>query len=166
MSTKTHSQDLVSKIYKWIDEVLSVPNPVFNNLPACPYAKQAWKDNRVIVKEHASWVDAYSDVVTRSYNFTEYDLIIFAFPRESITPQQLSQAVENLNTTWPHDHAVILEDHPDELETVKGFKLNFGECCLLLIQSRSKLNEARAYLESKGYYKNWDAEYKKDVQSR
>ena len=50
------------------------------------YAKKAWKDNKVIVKTHASWVDAYSDVVTRSYNFTEYDPIIFAFPRESITP--------------------------------------------------------------------------------
>ena len=164
MSTKTHSQDLVSKIYKWIDEVLSVPNPVFNNLPACPYAKQAWKDNKVIVKEHASWVDAYSDVVTRSYDFTKYDVIIFAFPRESITPQQLSQAVENLNTTWPNDHAVILEDHPDELETVKGFRLNFGECCLLFVQSCGKLKTARADLESKGYYKHWSKEYKQDVQ--
>ena len=35
------------------------------------------QDNKVILKEHASWVDAYSDVVTRSYNFTEYDPIIF-----------------------------------------------------------------------------------------
>lgn len=166
MLKKIPSKALHFKLENWINEVLSIPNPIFNNLSACPYAKKAWQDNKVIVKTHASWVDAYSDVVTRSYNFTEYDLIIFAFPRESITPQQLSQAVENLNTTWPHDHAVILEDHPDELETVKGFKLNFGECCLLLIQSRSKLNEARAYLESKGYYKNWDAEYKKDVQSR
>ena len=48
--------------------------------------------------------------------------------------------------------------HSDELETVKGSKLNFGECCLLLIQSL-KLNEARAYPEyKKGYYKNWDVQ--------
>ena len=29
-----------------------------------------------------------------------------------------------------------------------------------------KLLEAREWLESKGYYKNWDADYKKSVQDR
>ena len=59
-----------------------------------------------------------------------------------------------------------LEDHPDELEQVQGFKLNFGEQCLLLVQARNQLAEARNDLEAKGYYKNWDPEYKKAVQYR
>ena len=165
MSTRTHSQDLVSKINNWILQVISVPNPTFNNLPACPFAKKAWTDNKVVVKEYKSFVDAYADIITRTYNFEEYDVLIYAFP-PSITPSQLTESVMHLNTIWPNRDIVIMEDHPDELETVKGFRFNFGECCLIFIQSRSALNSAREDLQNKGYYKHWSKEYKQDVQVR
>ena len=48
----------------------------------------------------------------------------------------------------------------------KGFRFNFGECCLIFIQSRSALNIAREDLQNKGYYKHWSKEYKQDVQVR
>ena len=165
MSKKIHSRDLNFSIQEWITSILSVPNPTFNNLPACPYAKQAWLDNKVIIKTFNNFVDAYSEIVTRQYNFDEYDVLVYAFP-PTLTPEQLSNSVDYLNEKWPHSDVVILEDHPHELEAVKGFRLNFGESCLLLIQSRSKLNKARSELEQKGYYKNWSKKYKDEVQNR
>ena len=94
------------------------------------------------------------------------EVVIIAFPKDDITSNQLSNMIDALQNTWPRNDLAVLEDHPDELEQVDGFKLNFGKCCLLLIQPRSKLHEARAYLETKDYYKNWSQEYKKAVQSR
>tara|TARA_B100001093_G_scaffold285990_1_gene273182 strand:+ start:176 stop:649 length:474 start_codon:yes stop_codon:yes gene_type:complete len=150
----------------WISKTLSIPNSTFNNLPPCPYAKQAWIEDKVEVKSFDSWVDAYSTLLSREYDFNKTDVIIFAFPSEDITPSQLSSMIDRVTDTWNKNHIVVLEDHPDDLEQVDGFKLNFGKCCLLLIQLRSKLNEARSYLESKQYYKNWTKEYKDSVQSR
>ena len=158
--------DLINNLSVWIQKTLSTPNPIFNNLPACPYAKQAWISDKVQVCQFESWVDAYTDLLVKDFNFKKYEVVIFAFPHTTIVPKQLSEIICNLQKMWNKKDIVVLEDHPDDIEEVKNFNLNFGECCLLLIQSRSKLNEARAYLESKDYYKNWDAEYKKDVQSR
>ena len=35
----------------WSQEVLEVANPALNGLPACPYAREAWKKNKVDVVE-------------------------------------------------------------------------------------------------------------------
>ncbi len=166
MSKKIPLQDLHYNLDVWISKTLSIPNSTFNNLPPCPYAKQAWIEDKVEVKSFDSWVDAYSTLLSREYDFNKTDVIIFAFPSEDITPSQLSSMIDRVTDTWNKNHIVVLEDHPDDLEQVDGFKLNFGKCCLLLIQLRSKLNEARSYLESKQYYKNWTKEYKDSVQSR
>ena len=158
--------DVRIKIADWIKNTLSKPNPIFNNLPACPYAKKAWIDDKVEVNVFNSWVDAYSCLVTKKYDFSELEVVVIAFPKDNITPNQLSSMIVKLQDTWPNDHLVVLEDHPDDIEQVQGFNLNFGEQCLLLVQSRNKLNQARAELEQKGYYKNWSEEYKKEVHSR
>jgi hypothetical protein len=55
-----------------------------------------------------------------------------------------------------YDDYVILEDHPDSIESVSGVRMNFGECGLFVIQKLSKLNEASNKLKSAGYYDYWD----------
>ena len=158
--------DVRIKIANWINNTLSKPNPIFNNLPACPYAKKAWNENKVEVFVYNSWIDAYSKLISMDYDFDLKDVYVFAFPVDNITPEQLTNTLDKLTSTWQKDWIVVLEDHPDELEQVQGYKLNFGEQCLLLVQSRNKLNIARTNLEAKEYYKNWDPEYKKAVQYR
>jgi len=166
MSKKIPSKDLHYNLDVWINKTLSIPDSIFNNLPPCPYAKKAWMENKVKIYAFDSWVDAYSCLVTKQWDFTNLEVVIIAFPKDDITSNQLSNMIDALQNTWPRNDLAVLEDHPDELEQVDGFKLNFGKCCLLLIQPRSKLHEARAYLETKDYYKNWSQEYKKAVQSR
>ena len=166
MSKKILSKDLHYNLNVWINKTLSIPDSVFNDLPACPYAKKAWMDDKVEVNVFDSWVDAYSCLVTKQYDFNELEVVVIAFPKDNITPNQLSSMIIKLQDTWPHDDLVVLEDHPDDIEQVEHFKLNFGSSCLLLVQPRMRLNQARAELEQKGYYKNWSEEYKKEVHSR
>jgi len=158
--------DVKTKISDWINNTLSKPNPVFNNLPACPYAKQAWIENKVEVFAYSNWIDAYSKLISMDYEFDQKDVYIFAFPADNITPEQLTNTLDKLTSSWQKDWIVVLEDHPDELEQVQGFNLNFGEQCLLLVQARNKLAQARTDLEEKGYYKNWTEQYRKEVHSR
>jgi hypothetical protein len=49
-------------IRKWSHEFLEVPNDKLNGLPPCPYAKQAWLDNKVIfsINTGARWTSKRS----------------------------------------------------------------------------------------------------------
>jgi hypothetical protein len=160
---------LNTNIEDWILNHLSKPNSVFNNLPPCPYAKKAWMEGNVLVKEIKDPVD-YNLTVELSnyaYQWPKKDVIIFAFDPTKISAYELTELVENVQrkvlNIWG---LVALEDHPDEVEEIDTVVLNNGEHGLVLLQERSKLEEARKHLDSLGYYKYWPEDYKKDVQSR
>ena len=40
-----------NQLENWILDFLSKPNPAFDNLPPCPYAKKAWVDGNVEIKQ-------------------------------------------------------------------------------------------------------------------
>ena len=65
--------------------------------------------------------------------------------------------------TYHLQDLVILEDHPDTVESVKGVTLNNGEYILFLAQRLSKLNRFSKMLESGPYYKNWSKTYLESV---
>lgn len=139
-------------IQNWILYTLSIPNSVFNNLPACPYAKQAYLDNKILV------VESIQDL-----NFVEllskYEVIVYAIDPEQITPEELYELALSIS----NNTIVALDDHPDYKEKVGEVILNNGEYALLLIQDRMKLEHARKILKSKGYYDNWSEDYLKEV---
>ena len=58
---------------------------------------------------------------------------------------------------------MVLEDHPDTVERVKGVTLNNGEYILFLAQRLSKLNHFSKMLETGPYYKNWSKTYLESV---
>lgn len=161
--------ELNTNIEDWILNHLSKPNSVFNNLPPCPYAKKAWMEGNVLVKEIKDPVD-YNLTVELSnyaYQWPEKDVVIFAFDPTKISAYELTELVESVQRKVLNNWGLVaLEDHPDEVEEIDTVVLNNGEHGLVLLQERSKLEEARKHLDSLGYYKYWPEDYKKDVQSR
>ena len=55
--------DLNQMLEHWIKNTLSKPNPIFNNMSACPYAKKAWLDGRVGVKKFEGFESFDNDLV-------------------------------------------------------------------------------------------------------
>ena len=46
-------QTPTQKIQNWINNFVTQPNPVFGNLPPCPFARKAVVDNKVVFEEMA-----------------------------------------------------------------------------------------------------------------
>jgi len=40
-------QKVIEEVKTWTNQVLDQPNPFFNDLPACPYAKKAFVNEKV-----------------------------------------------------------------------------------------------------------------------
>ena len=132
MSKKIPLQDLHYNLDVWISKTLSIPNSTFNNLPPCPYAKQAWIEDKVEVKSFDSWVDAYSTLLSREYDFNKTDVIIFAFPSEDITPSQLSSMIDSyLQQNESLSAQQILEDFKSEGKTLVHIASSTGSSELI-----------------------------------
>ena len=145
-------------IRSWSREVLEVPNPELNGLPACPYAKQAWKQNKVRVVETDFLT---KDVATEAQNFDNtYDLVIVAsykFPEIDF----FDTYIEHLNDRYSENDLHIMGFHPEY--GAEDADLDFlydndwessveDEYAMLFIQSLSKVDEASLQLEKMGYY--------------
>ena len=151
-------------IQNWIRKFVTKPNPVFGNLPPCPFAQKAIIDNKVDFTElngAADWRTVYG--IIWNFDFEKKDVLCIIADPNQFTAQQTISMAEWLNERFmPHD-IVILEDHPKIDEYVKEVKLNNGEYILFLVQSLSKLNKFSKMLEDGPYYKNWSKSYLESV---
>ena len=147
--------NLEKQVEDWIKSTLSTQNEIFGNMSPCPYARKAWTDKKVKVLEDTFTYD-YDKLLSG-----ELDVILVVLKKATF--ETLMDEKKSLTKNLPKG-LVILEDHPEAIEEVKGFNLNFGKPCLF-IQSRERLNKAREHLKTTKYYENFDKEYQDDILS-
>ena len=149
-----------SKVEDWILNFLSKPSSAFDNLPPCPYAKRAWLDGNVEVKEFVSFEQLRKDLDTWNK-----EVIIYLFQHAVLpTCSELENLASKLNEQYPE--FLFLEETPDLVEDVAGVIVNQGELCMLLVQKRKPLEDAREELKKTGYYDNWTEDMKERIMDR
>lgn len=142
-------------IEDWILNVLSKPEKVFANLPPCPFAKKAWMENKVDVKEFTSFEQMESDIKDLK------EVMIFRFG--SISAEDLENIAKEYNEKYPN--LLFLEEHPDLVECFGGLVTNQGTA-MLIVQDRKELEDARKQLKRTGYYDNWSEDLKERILNR
>ena len=147
-------------IRSWSGEVLEVPNPYLpNSLPACPYAKKAWLDNRVKVREVDRLFPALYQAV-ETFHADDVDLVILAsfnLPESTF----LWEMTEILNDVYAPKDIHVMVFHPDYgaedsgLDFLSDHEWESGieeDYCMAFIQSLEQVDEASRKLEKLGYY--------------
>jgi len=151
-------------IKDWISDFVTKPNVVFGNLPPCPFAQKAMVDNKVEFKElepTADWTTIYR--LIWNMDFDDKDVLCVIVDPRQFTADETVGIADALNERFMPRDIVVLEDHPDIDEQVKGVKLNNGHYTLFLAQRLSKLNKFSKMLESGPYYRNWSRSYLESV---
>ena len=161
---KKKKQTPTQTIKNWIRDFVTRPNPVFGDLPPCPYARKAMMDRKVDFTElnrSADWRTIYG--LIWNFDFAKKDVLCIIAHPDQFTAEQTVGMAEWLNERFMPQDIVILEDHPAIAEQVKGVRLNNGHYTLFLVQSLSKLNRFSKMLENGPYYKNWSRAYLRSV---
>lgn len=154
--------DYKEYISKWITEVLDKPQPWLNNLPSCPYAKQALINNRIDIIRSYDYVQDIHNLFSDWHN--QFDVVILVC-NDDIDSEEFSINVAKLNDQYLPLGFVCLEDHVNCKEQVKDIVFNNGRYNLILCQQLSKLNAAMEQLTNLGYYEHWDNKYYNQVVS-
>ena len=157
---KTTGSSSNQNLKDWILDYLSKPNPVFNNLPPCPFAKKAWLDGNVEIKKFVNYdilQENIQDIVGSKVKifYFEYPLL----PRA----EKLKNIVSWLGDKYPQ--FIFYDEHPDTVEQVGDEVVNSGVTAII-VQDRKDLLEKRAELHKTGYYDKWTPEMKERIFDR
>ena len=164
MTTQQKKQTPTQTIQKWIREFVTRPNPVFGDLPPCPYAQKAILDGKVEFLELDA-IGQFGTIFTHiwDFDFDKKDVLVIIAEPDQYTAEQTVEIADRLNEALMPSDIVVLEDHPEIEEKVKGVKLNNGHYTLFLAQRLSKLNKFSRMLEAGPYYRNWSRSYLESV---
>lgn len=146
-------------IRSWSLHVLEVPNANLNGLPACPYAKRAWMDNRVKVIETSDiYIEALSHV---GLVLDEtYDLLVCA-SYQLPDAEDMNRWVDKMNSAMAPNNAYFMCFHPDY--GAEEADLDFlydtdwesevsDEYCMIFIQRLTDVDDKSRQLQKLGYY--------------
>jgi len=151
-------QAIRQQLEHWLTNFVEQPNPLLNNWPPCPYARQARLSNKILtVFDNPLEIHQYIN------KLVDYDVVVLCFDHNKFTASQIELFTKHVNSILIHKDCVVLEDHPNAEEYVNGIRMNFGECGLMILQRLSKLNTAANQLQDKGYYNTWSEENLDDV---
>ena len=164
MTTQPKKQTPTQTIKTWIKDFVTRPNPIFGDLPPCPFAQKAIVDGKVKFLE----LDGVADYNTLyghiwDFDFDKKDVLVIIAEPDQYTAKETVEIAHKLNQAFMPRDVVILEDHPRIKEKVKKVKLNNGHYTLFLAQRLSKLNKFSKMLEAGPYYNNWSKDYLESV---
>ena len=164
MTTRPKKQTPTETIKNWIKDFVTKPNPIFGDLPPCPFAQKAMVDGKVKFLE-LDGIGEFGTIFTHiwDFDFDKKDVLVIIAEPDQYTARETVDIAHKLNQAFMPRDVVILEDHPKIKEKVKTVKLNNGHYILFLAQRLSKLNRYSDMLENGPYYRNWSRTYLRSV---
>lgn len=143
-------------VEKWVLELLSTPSEAFGDLPPCPYAKKAWKEDNVIVKKFVDYNQFEKDIEN-----VDERVMIFYFDYPQLPSLKMLVNIVSMYKKRRPD-LIFYDEHPDSVEEVAGVRLNSGMTAII-VQDRKDLLRKRAELQKTGYYDNWTPKMKEKI---
>jgi len=161
-------KEIVDEITQWTSEVLEKPSPFFNDLPACPYAKQAIIDEKVAIlfKYDSHYQVLYSTI---SQFEDIFDLAIIVDLSNNKGSEDFHNYLEELNTAISEGMFIdkdiwVMGFHPDDEPSDFEEEVDFDpvtevEYAMIFVQRLSKLQVAADKLNKRGYYNSYGSDY-------
>ena len=169
------------EIRLWSKHYLEVRNKHLNGLPACPFARKSWAQNKVDIQirntDQGYTRDLHKHV--KKLDFDKKELLIFCdvnFKQYSLNKFQ--GIVDNFNGRYNKKDIYFMGFHPynppnkeeqeflldptGDMSDLPESKIQFS---MMLIQKFSQLYEASDRLHRMGYYDEWPTDYYHEVVS-
>jgi len=176
---KIDRTEIIDDVRLWSKHFLEVPNLHLGGVPACPFAKKAWSDNKVwiaVKTKNSTYKKELNDCL-KNLDFTKKEILIFCDPYYSYTSDDLHQATEDYNHWYNKKDIYFMSFHPQNPATVEeqeflvsptqelDVSTSYPEhkYSMMLIQKFSQLQQASDKLKKQGYYNQWPKGYYRDV---
>ena len=146
-------------IRNWSKNFLEIPNDKLNGLPPCPYAKQAWADDKVTFSINTG-IDGLIQSV-RDFDKHDYDIVVWAseaLPDMEYLDGFCDGVNEAMSVSGTDLHLMVFHPDYDAEKAGLDFLIEDGVVddsltyCMVFVQRLSVLDDAALSLEKSGYY--------------
>ena len=169
------------EIRLWSKHYLEVRNKHLNGLPACPFARKSWAQNKVDIQirntDQGYTRDLHRHV--KRLDFDKKELLIFCDVNyKQYSLNKFQGIVDNFNGRYNKKDVYFMGFHPynppnkeeqeflldptGDTSDLPDSKIQFS---MMLIQKFSQLYEASDRLHRMGYYDEWPTDYYHEVVS-
>ena len=169
------------EIRLWSKHYLEVRNKHLNGLPACPFARKSWAQNKVDIQirntDQGYTRDLHRHV--KKLDFDKKELLIFCDVNyKQYSLNKFQGIVDNFNGRYNKKDIYFMGFHPynppnkeeqeflldptGDTSDLPESKIQFS---MMLIQKFSQLYEASDRLHRMGYYNEWPTDYYHEVVS-
>ena len=169
------------EIRLWSKHYLEVRNKHLNGLPACPFARKSWAQNKVDIQirntDQGYTRDLHRHV--KKLDFDKKELLIFCDVNyKQYSLNKFQSIVDNFNGRYNKKDIYFMGFHPynppnkeeqeflldptGDASDLPESKIQFS---MMLIQKFSQLYEASDRLHRMGYYDEWPTDYYHEVVS-
>jgi len=155
-------QAVVEEIRAWSKHALETPHPFFNNLPACPYARNAWAMEKVgFVFNYSLEKKPLYDLVSRFPD--QYDVVLLIDFEVSESSEDFHRYLDIFNDALAAGVFIdrdiwVMGFHPEDDGEEETFNHDSFEALIddvytiTFVQRLTKLEESAEILRKKGYY--------------
>ena len=169
------------EIRLWSKHYLEVRNKHLNGLPACPFARKSWAQNKVDIQirntDQGYTRDLHKHV--KKLDFDKKELLIFCDVNyKQYSLNKFQSIIDNFNGRYNKKDVYFMGFHPynppnkeeqeflldptGDASDLPESKIQFS---MMLIQKFSQLYEASDRLHRMGYYDEWPTDYYHEVVS-
>jgi hypothetical protein len=150
---------ILPEIKQWIDTLI-IPRLELDNLPICPYARQALN----LYSINTCTFNTIEEEI-RNYDISKFKVSIFYFEDyHNYDIEILNNKTSELNSIFNKENLIILDNDPRTPFYLNGVKTTFDLCYLWIVQELHDLNEKSNNLKEKTtYYSFWTKEQLDDV---
>jgi len=163
-------ESVIKELRRWSASVLEKTNENYNGLPACPYAKKAWLDERVAIIFKYGGTQALTSCLSGFSDSLDLVIIVDQFFRRSAQVfhteleaynDGISQGIFGQKDLW------LMGFHPDDdsndLIDDGTFEPHINTpYAMIFLQKLSKVQEAAYTLRELGYYDKYQEDYDVD----
>lgn len=158
-STKMDLEAVRAHVRRWVETTLSVPSPRFQNLPPCPYSREALLKDKVDIRcvDGGQLLACVADLATTWDD--RHELVLLAAEPDTIAPEALAAGIVEANACLEASDLVVFFDHPRCMDPKHRVTSANGRYVFVGMQRLSLFIEAARPLHKRKYFEQAEKQY-------
>ncbi|MBD2384764.1 hypothetical protein [Cylindrospermum sp. FACHB-282] len=166
MNLHNNDDEVIITMIDHMEKFIEKPNPVFDNMPICPFVNKFRQENKIVYKisnfdySEKLGLDAKVLDLINEFKTDEYhEVMIVIHPdKQALSLEEMKQFTKNLNNLISPLCLIAFSGHPLDDFNIDGVYTRRDPFINFTVQNLQKVNMYAEKLKSTGYYGRWSLE--------